>query len=43
MTLPVICERCEYWFWAYEDPHVPGIGDLCDDCQAKRLAEEGHR
>ena len=43
MTQPVICVRCDRRFWADEDPHVPGIGALCDECNAQRLAEEGER
>ena len=45
--VPRVCAECRCEFsafiaiWAGADPYVPGIGDLCDVCNEKRLAEEG--
>ena len=36
----VSCVICKRKFVADEDPHVPGIGALCDECNAKRLGDE---
>ena len=37
------CIRCGLRFQAVEDPHVPGIGALCDECNDRRFFDEALR